>query len=1746
MAKPTAPPLTRPRSAAPPPAPIGAPAKREERARAVTPAAPVEVDQADTKPNPNAGPPRFSVRDADRPVPISGEVRVEGRSEDKAYAPAVRKATTAVLEAYTDDARAAIAEYESRMLGEKDISRIGRLHYEIGRLLETVVGDMVKAGAHYDKALEALPDHLPTVTAARRVRLRLGQFDNALDLFDREIRACSDRDRAAALWFAKARVLEDDLGRAPEARAAYQAAADLSDNDLVRLKALEESDRARKAHASLSKVLADTATSIRGDARHRAFILTQRARVEEVHEDNADVATELYESALDSDPDVPGALPALARLHEAAGRWRELVRVLQRQAELAEDKRVRATLYYRIGRVHAERLLNLEDAIKAMQTAMRAWDDPVIVDALASLFEQNGDSASQAETLSQLAELIADDQDRLLVLLRIGELCHERLGDDEAAIAALEAALAIDPSHVPTLRILAPIYYAKEAWSELIALHENEASSTTDTRRRAVAHTRSAELYERLGDDAAAINHYERAMALGTDDAEGFAALVRLYRRSRAWRTLVELYERRLDSVDEQRRIAFLFEIAQINAEHLDDPKKAEHALHRVLKLQPEHLGAVHMLQRVAEEAGRYEELVSALEREAKIIDDDEQIVTLLHRAGVVLDERLSDRPKAQATLKRVLAIDDRHLPTLAHLGRMYHALGRWADLVDIFERELEATERGARTLVLLQRMGEVYLRNLAQPDRAAACFRRALDLDPRYGPAIKSLTEILEKQGQWRAIAVLREREMAESPDPEARTLAAMRAGALYEERLDDIEGAERVYLEALKQKPNDPSVRSAVARVRNKLERWEKLAASYEEEALGSESIADTVAAFMRAAEIRWDYCKDLRKAVAAYVGVLERVPGHLGALLALEPLYRMAGAWQQLAELYSRQFEAFEDPHAKIAVLTERARLLEREKLGTTDDIVDCYTSILSLRRGDTGALMGLERYALRGHDPQVLAAVDARLAADAEDVELQGAYLTRRAESLELAGNPEALDVYREAFELDPQSRGAIRGLARIAEVLGDNEALAEAARAETKLARDAQEEADAWAKSGLICMERIGDRERAVSDYERALVLWPDHAEAASRLSALLTAMTDYARLAEDLATAASDAQDAARVAALWMEVAQIYAHEIREPTAAIDALKRLLKVQPRNGAAIVELAELYLDDRRVHESIEQLQRALKLSLNHELTHRSHLLLAIAHESEGETEEAFSHYAEALDLEPEDIATLERVADLQRRKGLHAAAVDTAQRLLSLAPDDESQIEALIAIARSQHALDHIEEAVDSLAEAVALEGPNGHGAGELARLATAPHHWDRYVVALRDYMKERQPKGRTLASLYLEIARTQYDRLQSNDGALSTLIEALQHCEPDASLRYMYAQRLRGAKRHAEALEQLEAVINDDVVKVDAWRLLVQTYKDIALEREHDIALAGLAVLGEATHRELDRIRIWRPHTRAIPAGGVAPVSSYELVVAPEQQMPAANLLNAISDGLGKLRPPDLNAWGVSSRDRISPRSDHPLRALVERLAALTGVVEYELYVHRHRDRGIGVENTPKPSLLMPLWIGEVPPSQQVYLLAEALVHIARGTYPIKFFQPRELEVVLAAATRAVVPGFGERVAPVDVLDDRQRLIMRGLPRKKRRALEAAAPEYARARQVDTMALIGWMEQTARRMAMMTADDLISTLEALRRTEELGTARGVGFVRSSPIIGDLMKVWVSGAAMSFRRKVRLIPVGTPSGPQPAV
>ncbi|HMJ11218.1 MAG TPA: hypothetical protein VK524_07405, partial [Polyangiaceae bacterium] len=73
--------------------------------------------------------------------------------------------------------------------------RAGRLHYEIARLFESVLGDRAQAATHYQKAQQLCPEHLPTLQGTRRALLEQKNFAGALPLFDAEAKLTADPRR---------------------------------------------------------------------------------------------------------------------------------------------------------------------------------------------------------------------------------------------------------------------------------------------------------------------------------------------------------------------------------------------------------------------------------------------------------------------------------------------------------------------------------------------------------------------------------------------------------------------------------------------------------------------------------------------------------------------------------------------------------------------------------------------------------------------------------------------------------------------------------------------------------------------------------------------------------------------------------------------------------------------------------------------------------------------------------------------------------------------------------------------------------------------------------------------------------------------------------------------------------------------------------------------------------------------------------------------------------------------------------------------------------------------------------------------------------------------------------------------------------------------------------------------------------------------------------------------------------------
>jgi len=247
---------------------------------------------------------------------------------------------------------------------------------------------------------------------------------------------------------------------------------------------------------------------------------------------------------------------------------------------------------------------------------------------------------------------------------------------------------------------------------------------------------------------------------------------------------------------------------------------------------------------------------------------------------------------------------------------------------------------------------------------------------------------------------------------------------------------------------------------------------------------------------------------------------------------------------------------------------------------------------------------------------------------------------------------------------------------------------------------------------------------------------------------------------------------------------------------------------------------------------------------------------------------------------------------------------------------------------------------------------------------------------------------------------------------------------------------------------------------------------------------------------------------------------------------PASQLLAQIAEGLGKVHAPELDRFGVSSRDRLTAKSGHPLRMLADRVANLFGVEEYDLYLHRAQAIAVEVEFTDPVSVLVPSQFAKLSESQQVFSIARVMANIARKLHAVDKLAPDALAVLLAAAARTIDPTFGTGLADEDFLNNHARRVSRSLPWLGRGAVEEAARAYVAAPRLDPVEWQFRVRLTASRAALVIADDLPGSVGLLRQAEgDLAGLTGAPLAQGMRGVHDLMRFWVSDAALTLRRRL---------------
>ncbi|HEU4583318.1 MAG TPA: tetratricopeptide repeat protein [Polyangiaceae bacterium] len=1637
-------------------------------------------------------------------------------------------------------ARALVRACEEELREGPEPRRSARLHFEAARLLEVPLWDFGAAVEHYEASRKLWPDHVPTLRGLRRVQTALGRYSAIPPLIDAEIRTTRDPERRALLFYEKGCLLRDYLEDHRGARAAFAAAIELDPSNLSLLKAGRLAEIQAGGWANLDKDYELTATALANDTRLRAAVLVERARLVAGKVKDLPLATALYEAAFKVDPEVPRAIRELKRLLYGQKRWLDLVSLLSQDAARTEDREAQSLLLYQAARIQSDRLGNVDGAIPLLERAHAAApDDTQILEELARHYELAGHWDSLANALEQLVAKVGSASERLHGLHRLGLIYGDKLGNEEFAIARHRAALTIDASFGPAIQSLDALYRRSEAWEDLVQVYLGEAAVASSAARQADALLKVAEIAEeRLHDPGLAVRHYQAVLTIAPDSSVAFKALVRLYCDAKEFPRIAELYRREIERVnDSESKRIYLFKLGRLEEDDLGVPAHAVATYRRILELEPHNIEAIHAVQRSAERAGLWPDLAQGLEMEASITRDPAALLGLWHRIGEVYERKIQDPAAAQVWYRKVLERDDCHVATQRSLARMYNALGRWDELIEVYKLELKVLPKPQAKAALLYRIGQLCENALANEAEAINNYRKAIQFDGTHLPSLRALQILLSKRGDWKELVRLVQMEVGALDSPDAQARAKFRVGEIYENRLGAADLALNAYDEALALSPHFLPALEARTRLLELASDHEKLAADLAREAEAAKGLRPTIDALLGRAQVLLDDLKSPGQAAQVYESVLERDGDQIGALLALEQIYAGLGKFPELARIYAQQAEVFAHPGARVSALRELGRVQETQRLVDGPEVAKTYLSIVRLAPTDQEVLTTLERLAIAQQDWHLVTQVDGQLAQCSEDAAVVAAHQTRLAEALEGSGEAGALDSYRLALTQDPDSISATRGLGRLARRSGDADLLAESAEYEARVAHNLEGAADLL----VMASAKRQDSSSSARDLARALEIHPDHAEAATSLVTLLSAEGQFEQLIQILTHSAQNALLPERRADLRIEIAKIQVQELHDPGAAIASAQRAVKERPNYPRGLLTLANLYSGVRQWREAVRWLRAALEASPPAALATWARLELArILTDNLGEAQNAVELLQQVLEQDSHNRDALVALVHAEVVLGRLDRAATAAGTLVDAAETDEQRSEAHLQVAKLEARRGDHDAALGAFQQAVALSGLRGTAASEfksyLMGLAAekGSAQWELYSSALTEFIGSQTIGAPGMGPVHLELARILGDQLGDVNGALNTLRQGIAATEDNDLLRLEMAQRLRAAGQHERAANEYLLLLGQTPLQPVYWRELSQAYKELNRDEQSRLALGPLIALNQASQLEQATYGMRPPRPESAGAGTFEKGAFRAVEAHSPDDVATTELLATLSTAAYKLYPADLTPYGVSSKDRISARSGHPLRNFAERVAAVFGIEEFDLYVHRAPRRRVDLELTETPSVMVPRQVASVSESLRVFLFARVFASLARKTFAAEKLNQQQLRHLLAGAIRSVEPTHKVDFMGLEEIEAEAKRVSKALPWRGKKPLEEAVRAYLASSQTP---LVDWKFRervTAVRAAALLSDDMAGATALLMQVQMDLSLEEASEPPSEELLASVLGFSVSDTAMQLRRKLNLV------------
>lgn len=1152
--------------------------------------------------------------------------------------------------------------YEARIEGLEDPHLVASLYTKAAQIREVYLDHAEIAIAHYQKVLELDDANLDAATALERLFAQTERYEDLTQIYIKKAMMLHDAEEQKDYLYRASSLYEETL---QNTEAAIAVLGQILELDPEELRAIDKQIELYLSLEQWEPLLA--AYNHKADVVHdfdeKRRLYTEVGAVYERELQDIPRAIDTYQRILELAPDDMTAIGRLDALYQVTENWQELLGVLERQADLADDPYEQIGYRYRIAELWHRRL---GDPARAVDIAREILEvDP-----------------AHQPTLDALEAMIDEDVEALAAALVLDPI-YRSMGEAAKLVRVLEVQVSAEQDPVATVDLL----------HHIADLHENHLD----------APAAAFEAYGRsvAGDplNESTLGHLER---LAHEVDSGFARVVALYD--------AELNKLREDApgdfVDLALRTAQIYEL------HLEQAEPAIERLRAIVGIDPSHLEAIQSLDRLYDQTEQWPELLDILEKEIEVATSADEILELRYRLGYIAQTHVGDVERAVDAYRSILEAEPTHANAMAaleglfnqgvkaleigeFLEPLYRMQEQWDKLLFLNEHLLHFESDPSERIELMHDAASIAEERLLASDRAALWMQRALLEDPTNEGTLDEVERLAALNDGWLQLASTYADALLVEAPVEDRVELGKRLARVYEDQLGDVERAEETLRYVVGLSGGDEECLGALDRIYVEHGAHDALVDTLQRRIASTEDPVSKVDYSYRLGAVLDNDLRRTDEAIKVYSNILDSIePEHTDSIKALQEIYIRNEDWPNLLQAFEKEVAIALGDVERADIYAKMARLSE-EKLNDVEKAKELWREVLDIRGEDPEALQALGRiYFAQENWRELVEILEREVEAESTDdqnrVQIYGELGKIWYGKLERDGS--AIDSWRAALDVDPTH---IEAVYHIAEIHRDKQQWPELTSvldeaAEIGAAILSEEELEhIYLQAAYVFEHELEQSADAIAYYWKALEVNPRSFTALAGLETIYRREMEWEDVIGVMQRRADILEETSDRIEQLLAIARVHEDELENPVGGASALEQILEMEPLHDYAFNRLEAIYA----VNEMWDELyalysQRAASIAevpdspqfLAKEHVYWMRKAGFVNEHKIGNLEEAFEmyQYAWLADFtDNEAVAELENVArQLERFEILaHQAgeiiAADQAQP--NLTPDDRTAI-----------------------------------------------------------------------------------------------------------------------------------------------------------------------------------------------------------------------------------------------------------------------------------------------------------------------------------------------------------------------------------------------------------------------------------------------------------------------------------------